>query len=126
MLGSSMTIHMEPDHARRVGSKFGFKGSILGIPLHVDEIVTTRIPPVRKSWETTGEPHLWVIGPYRMGFELLPGETGCILRVHIDYDLPAHGIGRLLAVPFSRIYARWCTHQMVSDAQHHFDKTNMK
>lgn len=120
MLGSSMDIHMEPEHTRRVGSKFGFTGRIFGIPLSVEEVVTGREPPVSKIWETAAEPHLWVIGRYVMGFDLAPTASGdTTLRVHIHYDLPkgsfTHVLGRILG----GIYAAWCTRQMVADAQRH-------
>ena len=122
MLGSSMDIHMESDHTRHVGSKFGFTGRILGIPLSVEEIVTGREPPVSKTWQTIAEPRLWVIGRYMMGFELAPrGTAGTTLRVYIRYDLPAGGFTRLLGRMFGGLYAAWCTRQMVVDAQNHFD-----
>ncbi|AWC23703.1 hypothetical protein ASC75_08055 [Aminobacter sp. DSM 101952] len=127
MLGSSMDIHMEPDQARHVGSRFGFTGRILGIPLSVEEVVTGREPPISKTWETTAEPRLWVIGRYMMGFELAPtAEAGTILRVYIRYDLPAGGFTRLLGRVFGGIYAAWCTRQMVVDAQKHFDHQPVK
>ncbi len=121
MLGSSMDIHMEPDHTRRVGSKFGFTGRIFGIPLSVAEVVTGREPPVSKTWETTAEPHLWVIGRYMMGFDLAPTASGdTTLRVYIGYDLPTGRFTHLLGSIFGGIYAAWCTRQMVADAQRHF------
>lgn len=121
MLGSSMDIHMEADHTRRVGSRFGFTGRIFGIPLSVEEVVTVREPPISKTWETTAEPNLWVIGRYTMGFALTPtGGAGTTLRVYIRYDLPAGGFTRLLGRIFGGLYAAWCTGQMVVDAQRHF------
>lgn len=122
MLGSTMDIRMEPDHTRRVGSKFGFTGSIFGIPLAVDEVVTGRVPPSEKTWETTEEPHLWVIGRYQMGFELAPEGQQSSLRVYIRYALPERGFERLLGRMLGRTYAKWCTRQMVSDAQKHFSR----
>lgn len=120
MLGSTMDIHMAPDHTRRVGSAFGFTGHVLGVRLKVDEVVTSREPPTRKAWETTAEPTLWVIGRYQMGFELTPDGRSSKLRVYIRYDLPGTGLPWLLGRLFGRIYAAWCTGQMVSDAQKHF------
>ena len=79
-----------------------------------------REPPMRKSWETVGEPRLLVIGPYRMRFDLRPEGTSSQLRVAIDYDFPANGISRLLGRLFGRSYAKWCTRQMVRDAHHSF------
>lgn len=120
MLGSTMHIHMETDRTRRVGSAFGFVGKVLGIPLKVDEIVTSREPPRRKTWETTVEPTLWVIGRYEMGLELTPQGERSALRVDIHYDLPRAGLPQLLGRLFGQIYAAWCTRQMVTDAQKHF------
>src|SRR5690606_28244007 len=61
MIGSRMDIHLDEGGARSVGSKFGFTGSVLGIPLSVEEVVTERDPPWRKEWATIVEPTLWVI-----------------------------------------------------------------
>lgn len=120
MLGSRMEIYLDAAGARSVGSKFGFKGAILGIPLSVDEVVTKRDPPGRKVWETIGEPKLWVIGRYRMGFEITPQGNAARLRVFIEYALPQAGLSRLLGILFGNIYARWCTTRMAGDAGRHF------
>src|SRR5262245_53044333 len=82
MLGTRMDVHMEADHARRVGSRFGFSGSVLGLPLAVEEAVTHREPPFGKSWETVAEPRLWVIGRYAMGFEITPARRFSHLEVY--------------------------------------------
>jgi hypothetical protein len=120
MLGTTMKIVMEPDHTGRVGSRFGFSGSVLGVPLQVDEVVTSRTPPSGKAWETTAEPRLWVIGSYGMGFELAPLGSRSNLRVYIDYARPAGAFGTILALFFGPAYARWCTRVMVTDAIKHF------
>jgi hypothetical protein len=125
MLGSTMKIVMEPDHTRRVGSRFGFSGNVLGVPLEVDEVVTARNPPSSqtpssKTWETVSEPRLWVIGNYRMGFELAPLGSRAELRVYIDYARPAGALGNILGLLFGPAYARWCTRIMVDDASKHF------
>jgi hypothetical protein len=120
MLGSTMDIHMEPDHTRSVGSRFGFTGCVLGIPMVVDEVVTSREPPFSKSWETTREPQLWVIGSYQMGFALTAQGKRTTIKVHLGYDLPTSGLPYVLGRLFARYYAKWCTSQMVSDAGKHF------
>ena len=81
-----------------------------------------REPPLKKTRETVGEPRLLVIGSYRMGFDLTPDGTKVQLRVEIDYYLPTKGITWLLGRLFGQAYARWCTQQMVRDAQHSFAK----
>lgn len=120
MLGATMKIVMEPDHTKRVGSRFGFTGSVMGIPLGVDEVVTFRAPPSSKTWETTAEPTLWVIGQYCMGFELVPQGPRTGLRVYIQYARPRGLLGGILGWLFGHAYARWCTRKMVDDAARHF------
>src|SRR5262249_44339261 len=115
-----MQVHMEPDHARRVGSRFGFSGSVLGLPLGADEVVTRREPPFGKSWETIGEPRLWVIGRYAMAFELEPQKRFCRLEVTIDSALRPAGLPRLIGRLFAPLYARLCTRRIVEDAKQHF------
>jgi hypothetical protein len=61
MLGSRMDFHADAGGTRSVGSRFGFTGTIVGIPLAVEEIVVEREPPRTKSWSTVGERKLWVI-----------------------------------------------------------------
>jgi hypothetical protein len=113
MLGSRMDIYLDRARTRSVGSRFGFKGAILGIPLWVDEIVTERELPRRKAWETTGEPCLWVIGRYRMGFEITPTSRGPLARLY-QYALPERGC-HVFGTLFGGIYASWCTRRMVGE-----------
>lgn len=93
---------------------------VFGFRLYLDEVVIMREPPLKKTWETVGELRLLVIGPYRMGFELIPDGNYSQLRVAIDYELPVKGIPWLLGRIFGRSYAQWCTQRMVKDAQHSF------
>ncbi|MBX3572325.1 MAG: SRPBCC family protein [Mesorhizobium sp.] len=120
MMGSRMEIHLDEGGARSVGSKFGFTGSILGIPLSVEEIVTERDPPRSKAWVTIVEPTLWVIGCYRMGFVLAPESGSSLLTVFIGYDLPRRFGIRWLGWLLGGFYAKWCTNRMANDAARHF------
>ena len=89
---------------------------MLGMKLIVEQIVTGRFAPLRKTWEACGEPRLSVIGSYRMGFIIWPRENCSHLVVFIDYALPLRGIAHVLALLFARAYAAWCTRRMVTDA----------
>ena len=115
-----METVLDAQRGRSVGSHIVVHGRVFGIRLYLDEVVIMREPPLRKTWETVGEPRLLVIGPYRMGFDLVPGENTSQVRVAIDYELPAKGISRLLGRLFGPSYAKWCTRRMVRDAQHSF------
>ena len=121
MLGGGY-MHVELDAARgqAIGSRIAMSGRAFGFRLALEEVVTERRPPTHKAWETRGTPRLLVIGPYRLGFDLVPVPGAAKLRVFIDYALPDTGPGRLLGRLFGSAYARWCTQRMVDDAIGHF------
>jgi hypothetical protein len=115
-----MEVRLDAQGGKAVGSHIVLDGRVFGIHLYLEEVVTVREPPHRKRWQTVGEPRLLVIGQYSMGFDAAELETGVRLRVLIDYDLPAHGLPRILGRLFGRMYAKWCTRQMVRDAESAF------
>ena len=119
MGGSTMHFEFDERRGRAVGSRMRLSGKILGIPLEVVEAVTQRDLARYKAWETLGEPHLLVIGRYRMGFEIQPEDDGSALTVFIDYDEPS-GALRLLGKTLGGFYARWCTRSMAEGAVAHF------
>ena len=113
---ATMQIITDPQRPRGVGAHIALRGRVLGFRLSVDESVTRYEPASLKEWETTEEPHLVVIGEYRMAFMTTPRDEGTQLRVTIDYNRPRSMPARLLGILFGRMYARWCTSQMVGDA----------
>jgi hypothetical protein len=116
MGGGRMTYDFDAAQGRAVGSHIRMGGQAFGLRLSVEEVVVERTPPHRKVWRTVGEPRLIIIGPYEMGFEIMPeSPTACRLRVWIDYEPPARGLGRRTP-RLAALYARWCVQQMVRDA----------
>jgi hypothetical protein len=120
MVGSRMDFEFDAAEGRALGSKIGLRGRVLGVPLSVDEVVTVRSPPVLKIWETTGTPNLFVIGHYRMGFEIAARGESSILRVFIEYALPEAPATHWLGQIFGDAYARWCVNRITDDAARHF------
>ena len=120
MAGSHMTINLDKKQGRAVGSKITLSGNILGLSIHVEEIVTDYDYPYCKAWKTIGSPRLIVIGSYGMGFSLYPRPGGSQLSVFIDYSPPSGCISRLLCRMFGKSYARWCTNRMARDAATYF------
>lgn len=116
MGGASMQLALDESRGKSVGSHIRLEGSILGIRLAVDEVVTERTPPCRKQWETVGTPRLLVMGRYSMGFEVTPLDGDSLVRVFIDYELPDVVPSRWLGALLGRYYAQWCVRQMVEDA----------
>lgn len=123
MGGGKMSIEMDDRVGKAVGSHIRLSGRVFGLQLALEEVVTEREPPLRKSWETIGDPKLLVVGHYKMGFSVTSVATGSIVRVFIDYALPDTGLARVLGLLFGRYYAKWCTRQMVQDAITHFGQT---
>jgi hypothetical protein len=119
MGGGRMTYQFDAGGGRAVGSHIHMGGRAFGLELSLDEVIAERDPPRRKLWRTVGEPRLLVIGAYEMGFEITPADGGAMLRVWIDFEPPARGIGRLVPA-LAAAYARWCVEQMVGDAAQYF------
>ena len=120
MAGSHMTIEMDEQQGRTLGSKISLSGAMLGLSLKVEEVVATYNRPYAKTWVTVGSPRLIVVGPYCMGFSLAPCTAGSVLRVFIDYSPPTEGVPRVFGRLFGGMYARWCSNQMARDAAMHF------
>ena len=116
MAGATMRVETDALQGQEVGSLISVTGRVLGVNLAVEEIVTERVPPLHKTWETRGEPRLLVIGPYRMGFTISAQGERSRLVVFIDYQLPPRGFAHGLGLLFGRFYAAWCTRRMATDA----------
>lgn len=115
-LGAVFHIEADALQGRALGSVIRMYGAVLGAGLSVEEVVTEYRPPLSKAWETRGVTRLLVVGDYRMGFNIVPGNRGSQLKVFIDYNLPERGLAWLLGWMFGKLYARWCTRRMAEDA----------
>ena len=115
MGGSAMQFEFDPGRGHEVGSVIRMSGKVAGVRLFVEEVVTERVPPYRKTWQTVGSPKLLVIGRYRMGFEL--EETGVVTRtaLFIEYDDPPPP-WRIAGKLLGGSYARWCVRNMLTGA----------
>lgn len=120
MAGATMKIETDSQRGQAVGSRIRMSGRLLGIPLSADETVIEYEPPFHKSWQTCGEPRLWVIGQYRMGFELSASGRKTRLCIWIDYDCPPGLAGRWLGRILGKVYARWCVTRMAADSARAF------
>jgi hypothetical protein len=121
MMGSRMSTQVDVGAGREIGSKISMQGSMMGISLSLEEVITERHAPCKKVWETTGTPRLVVIAHYRMGFELTAKGDSSLLRVFIDYSLPTQWPGSWLGRLLGGVYARWCTRRIADDAARYFN-----
>src|SRR5574341_716964 len=70
MGGGRMVTELDERRGKAVGSHIRMTGTVFGMRLFLDEVVTLRTPPSEKAWETVGTPRLLVIGAYEMGFHI--------------------------------------------------------
>jgi hypothetical protein len=112
MMGSRMKTIIDNDHFQKVGSHLQMEGKVLGINLFLDEVVTERLSPNIKVWETVGTPKLLVVGDYKMTVKVSSKSNESLLTVSIDYDLP--NSNKWLGILFGKFYAKWCVGLMVN------------
>jgi hypothetical protein len=112
MCGGSMKTIMDAEEGKQLGSHITMDGTVMGMKVSLDEVVTKREPPYKKEWKTVGSPKLIVIGQYVMGVNIVAQGNGSKLTVFIDYEYPDKNawMGKL----FGKIYAKWCVRQMVN------------
>ena len=115
-----MHYRLDAAGGREVGSVIRLDGRMMGLAVHVKEVITERVPPVRKNWETVGAQRMIIIQDYRLGFEIASSPSGTELRGFIDYSLPQGVVGRLLGFLAGPFYARWCVKRMVEGARQTF------
>ena len=118
MGGGMMSTSVDEKLGQAIGSNIRMDGTVFGIHLFLDEIVTHHEAPRLKAWKTVGTPKLLIIGHYQMKVEINPHETGALLSVSIDYELPKTNawLGKL----FSGWYAKWCVQQMLKGTSNYF------
>jgi hypothetical protein len=120
MGGGRMETETDEGNGQHAGSHTRMSGKVFGLRLHLDEVITDRTPPHQKVWETVGTPRLLVIGPYRLGFKIVPSGEASEITVFIEYALPSSPGGRLLGLLFGAMYAKWCVQQMVTGVDKRF------
>ena len=120
MGGGSMDLELDEARRQRVGSRMRLHGKVFGVDLSVEEVITERVVPLHKAWQTIGSPRLLVMGSYRMGFDLRPSGKRTEVRVFLDYSLPTTIPARWFGWLLGRAYARWCTGSMIQDAARTF------
>jgi hypothetical protein len=124
MAGSKMETELDSKKGQAQGSRIILRGSFLGVPIYVSEIIVERLPSRSKRWRTEGAQKLIIMDQYQMGFELKPQEGAVNLTIFIDYTIPCHGVGRTLGKLASHSYAKWCVDSMIRDVRNYFKMQN--
>jgi len=120
MGGGKMETVVDEGKGQRVGSHIKMKGTVFGIGLFLDEVVTIYEPPYHMEWQTLGEINLVVIDHYRLGFQIEQDYSNSKFKVYIDYNLPKSRKTHMPGVLFGGMYAKWCVQQMIRGVKTHF------
>ena len=112
--GGEMKTEFDNDMGQKLGSHIKMSGNAFGLKLYLDEVITFYNPPYKKEWGTVGDLTLYIIGQYKLGFEISPKDKGSIIKVYIDYDKPKSFIEKVLSLFLGYFYAKWCVNQMIN------------
>ena len=124
MGGGKMETKTDEGKGQKIDSHIRMGGSVFGINLFLDEVITEHKPPYRKVWNTVGKINLLVIDHYTLGFKIEPEKNNSKLTVFIEYNLPQSAKTHWLGVLFGDMYAKWCVGQMIQGVKEHFTQEN--
>lgn len=120
MGGGSMRTETDEGKGQKIGSHIRMNGSVFGVRLFLDEVITEHEPPYREAWQTVGDINLLVIDHYTLGFEIQTVGGKSKLTVYIDYNLPQSAKTRWLGYLFGGMYAEWCVREMIKGVAERF------
>ena len=118
MGGGSVKTIIGAGEAKTIGSHIRMSGKAFGIPIFLDEAITRREPPRIKSWKTTGDINLVVIGHYEMTVKTEDFQGKSKVTGSINWQLPDRN--KWLGYMFGGLYARWCIGMMLKSVRERF------
>ena len=122
MMGSKLTVEWLTDYKTGLGSKYRWRGKVMGMKMDFTVVVTKWVQGKEKIWETIGEAKMIVLSWYRMYLVLTPLENVTTqAELGIFYTKPK---GSFLSFLLSKRYAVWCVKSMMKDSRKHFEKSS--
>lgn len=119
MMGSKLHLEFLTDHHFGLGSRYRWRGKMMGLKMDFTVEVTRWIDGQEKIWETIGEPKLIIYSWYRMILKVFPKGDMSYAELSITYERPSGCITRVLSFLFADWYCRWCLRKMLEDAKKH-------
>lgn len=119
MMGSKLTIEWLTQFKTGLGSKYRWKGNVMGMEMDFTVEVSRWIKDAEKKWGTTGNAKMIVLSWFEMYFYLQPfedGRTQVILGINYTKSK-----GSILGFLLGRSYSKWCVNSMLRDTIKHFE-----
>jgi len=119
MAGSKLKIEWLSDHKTGLGTKYRWKGKVVGMKMDFTVEVNKWIEGKEKVWGTVGDAKMIVIDWFEMNLIMTPEKDGkSNAKLGIYYTKHKGLWGFLLG----KWYSKWCVKSMLKDTKKHFDK----
>lgn len=119
MAGSKLNIEWLTDHKTGLGTKYRWKGKVVGMKMDFTVEVRKWIEGKEKIWGTFGEAKMIVIDNFEMYLIMTPEKDGnSKAKLGIYYTKHKGFLGFLLG----KWYSKWCVKSMLKDTKKHFKK----
>src|SRR5690349_7118941 len=113
MMGSKLSLKFLTAHKTGPGSRYRWKGTMLGMMMDFTVEVTRWVNAAEKVWETIGETKLIIYSWYRMTLFVKGIPEGSDAQLSIAYEKPKGFFNRILCFLFADWYCRWCLRKML-------------
>lgn len=120
MAGSKLSIEWLSNHKTGLGTKYRWRGKVVGMKMDFTVEVSKWIEGKQKVWGTVGDAKMIVIDWFEMDLIMTPEKDGkSNAKLGINYTKHRGAWGFLLG----KWYSKWCVKSMLKDTKKHFKKT---
>lgn len=119
MAGSKLSVEWLSNHKTGLGTKYRWKGKIVGMKMDFTVEVSKWVGGKEKVWGTVGEAKMIVIDWFEMNLTMRPEKNGkSNAALGINYTKHRGVWGFLLG----KWYSKWCVKSMLKDTKKYFEK----
>lgn len=117
--GSKLSIEWLSNHKTGLGTKYRWKGKVVGMKMDFTVEVSKWVNGKEKVWGTVGEAKMIVIDWFEMDLTITPEKNGKS-NAALEINYTKHkGLWGLI---FGKWYSKWCVKSMLRDTKKHFEK----
>lgn len=116
MMGSKLNLEFLTENHTGLGSRYRWRGRMMGMPMDFTVEVTKWTAAEEKIWETIGNTKLIIYSWYRMHLIVTPMPDGAKAELSISYEKPKGFFNNILSFLFADWYCKWCLKLMLGDA----------
>lgn len=126
MMGSKLHLEFLSPHHAGLGSKYQWKGKMMGVKMDFTVEVTKWIEGVEKIWETVGQARMIIYSWYRMQLIVVPNGNMSEATLSITYKRPKPWFAKIISFLFADWYCNWCLKNMLQDSKQKIENDKKK